>query len=329
MRHMAIDQPRVLAVVVGALAITLAGCGGATPHYAITPAQALTVFNTYNHNNQKANATLNMTLQNQQETSTAAEIDDATYQEYRYLGKTWYGSNAVLLKPPFAIYDFNESAATLAAGGTAYFVAIPGTTKKPRTLLLFAKTSARGAWKVFSEPSLAAGPNPAFIPAGNGYVEAGPLPSHLVASPTSALGDLIAYFGAYSTTSPSLGVLSPGPNTTGLLGTYKSTVANAASKNETDLLSFSQDSAPVVSFPVKGGALTFGAYDLTQTFTWPPNAEVIQPATRANWTPLLAPGTYHISVTINSVVEVVLLIPTKGQVSVLGTYGGMVSALGQ
>lgn len=312
-----------------AAGVVVAGCGGTTPHYAITPSQALAVFNTYNHNNQKANATLNTALQNQQEMSTAAEIDDANYQAYHDLGKTGFGRNAVLMKGPFAVYDFNESIATLRTGGTAYFVVITGSPKKARNLFLFAKTGVAGAWKVFAEPTIRAGVTPAFVPAGNGYFEAGPLPTHLAVSPSTALNDLIAYFSSYSTASPSLGVLAPGPDTTGFLATYRNTVAKAAAQKETDQLLFTQDNSPLVIFPVKNGALVFGAYDLTQTYTWPAHYYVRQPTSRIDWTPLLAPGTYHTSVTISSVVEVVLQIPTKGKVSVLGSYGGIVSAQGQ
>ena len=329
MNRLVFAYRKALIGVAIAAGVVVTGCGGATPHYAITPTQALAVFNVYNHNNQKANATLNTALQNQQETSTAAEIDDANYQAYHYLGKTGYGSGAVLMKGPFAIYDFNESIATLRAGGTAYFVVIVGSPKKARDLFLFAKTGVGGAWKVFTEPTLRAGVTPAFVPAGNGYFAAGPLPAHLAVSPSTAFNDLIAYFSSYSAAAPSLGVLAPGPDTTGFLATYKSTVAKAAAKKETDQLLFTQDNTPLVIFPVKNGALVFGAYDLTQTYTWPAHYYVQQPASRSDWTPLLAPGTYHTSVTISSVVEVALQIPTKGKVSVLGTYGGIVSAQGQ
>ena len=85
MNRLVFAYRKALIGVAIAAGVVVTGCGGATPHYAITPTQALAVFNVYNHNNQKANATLNTALQNQQETSTAAEIDDANYQAYHYL----------------------------------------------------------------------------------------------------------------------------------------------------------------------------------------------------------------------------------------------------
>lgn len=312
-----------------AMIFVLAGCGGASAaSYAITPAQALAAFNSYNHNNAKANETLNTSLQNQNETGTSAEIDDAYYQTYRDQGKTTEGKYSLLPKP-YVIYPFNYAASPLKAGGTEYFVATTGKTSKPYSLILFSKTGVKGNWQVLYEPTMLAGQPPEFIANGGGYYDGGPLPKQLVASPVRALNDLVDYFNSYNTPStPSLGPFAPGPTTTGFMTRYQNNVTSEKQHGVTVQFNFSQDSSPIVSLPVKGGTLVFGAYDLSEAFTWPANAYVVQNSARTNWPTLLAPGTYHTDVTLDGVVQVVMLVPSKGQIRVIGSYSGVVSLTG-
>ncbi len=310
------------------LAGILAGCGGGAVSYATTPAAVAAAFNAYNHNNMKANLALNTALQNQNEIGTSAQIDNAYYQGAQDQGKTTE-PGATLLSKPYVTYPLNYSAAALKAGGTEYFVATAGPINKSHYLYLFAKTGANGHWQNLYEPDLLAGQNPQLIPNGGGYYDGGPLPKHLVASPSAALNDLINYFNAYNTpTTANLGPFATGPDTTGFMASYQNGVRAQKQKGFTVTFTFSQDSSPIVAIPVKGGALAFGAYDVLEAFSWPYGATTTQNAARTNWVSLLPLGVYHNSISINGIVQVAMFIPTKGQAKVLGTYAGIVGATG-
>lgn len=312
------------------LALVLAGCGGASAtSHAMTPTQASAAFNTYNRNNAKANETLNIGLQNQNETGTSAQIDDADYQALKDQGKATEGKYALMPKP-YAIYPLNYAAASLKKGGTEYFVATAGKTSSPYSAFLFAKTGTEGTWQVLYEPTMLAGTRLQFIANGGGYYSGGPLPK-LVVSPSTALNDYVNYLNGYANPSTAdLGPLAAGPKTTGFMTTYANVCKSFKAKGPglSCTLIFSEDSSPIVTLPVKGGALTFAAYDLGQYFGLPANAYAIQNAGRTNWSALLPPGRYHGGITEDSVVQVAMFIPTKGRVQVLGSYGGIVSALG-
>lgn len=309
------------------MSLVISGCATSTPNYAITLTQAQSIFNTYNHNNAKANATLDTALQNLEEGGTAATIDDANYQAYRDLGKSGYGKYATLIKGPFAYYLPNYGAAGLKQGGSAYFLVTAGNPHKSYSLMLFRK-QAGGNWQLVYEPTMDANASLNLIPTANGYVLGNPNVHKPVVSPSTALQDLVNYLNNYTTPNPPLGLLAPGPQTTTFMASNQKFIAQEKAKGITATMTFSQDPATPLILPTRNGVLEFAAYDYSINFTWPKGEYDVQNTARTNWNPLLPPGKYYNGVTGTAINEVVLAIPTHGKIQVLGNYAGVTSETG-
>lgn len=309
------------AAMLGMLGI--AGCAR-TPNYVTSPSQASRILQAYNRANAQANFTLNTALENQNAEGVSAEIDDADYQLLRDESKTSDG-NGKPWRYHATTYVFNQ------ATTPAYFVAVTGPVQGQTGggwLYLFRKDTVKSPWRVLYEISLSPKEAlPEFVSAGNGYVAAGPLPKSLVASPSAAIGDVVNYWSDYTTATTPLGLLQSGAYTSGWNAESRGSVAQYSHSHIAGATSFSQDSSPIIAFPTKTGALVFGAIDQSTSYTLNPGWSATQPATRSDWTALLAPGTYT-EITFNGITQVALSVPRHGRIAVLGGYSGVISGSG-
>lgn len=313
---------RIVTVAILGLAPTLASCGATTPNYILKPSAARAIAEHYNLENAIANKTLSQTLDSANEAGLSAEIDNASYQAAQLTGQKGTGTG----KPVawhFTTYVFNQ------ASYPAYFLAsavLPKATEA--NFFLFVKSSRLSPWKVLYEPYGPIDLLPQLVPAGQGYYAAGPV-GKTVVSASTALADLANEWEYYATAVPTDRLFTSGSFTSGNVARIAATAAGWEKSGHGATFSFtaSPDSAPILIFRAKNGALVFGGIDTVDGFDVGSNYQTTQSSSRKYFSPFLAPGVYT-SVAVDFVDEVMMYIPAKGKVTVVGSYSGNVGASG-
>lgn len=307
-----------------------AGPTGGSPTSPVpTVAEARQILARFSTNNSAANASLDTTLQNRNETGSAAAIDDEGYLLARKQGeKSLPGGHFSFVSPSFFIP---------AASGypQVFWVYAASSVGGAHSVLVFRRTSAAGPWRVVYEPGLNATP-PARLPAvalgAHGHA------SVVGASATGlrvAPGQLVARLGAYlsSNAKTAASTFAPGSFTSGMVSSDLSYQHQLAAKKLQDARSYVGDTK-FGGYALRtrgGGALVVGVLAESDTvslsanssggftYTGKPGSNPLQL--------LYGPGPFA-SATQHLLEEVLAYDPPASggaAVSILGEYGGFVS----
>lgn len=305
----------LLAVLLASLA--LSSCG-TPPAAGISVSAALAIVAKYNVNNTRANNTLDVSLQNANEESSAAVIDDADYAQSRLLGQSAEGGT----QSPRPVWKVTVYPGP--ASGTRSFLALIRTITPahvPPQLFEFVKDSSSEPYRVRYE-----------VPLGTTSVHEN-IPSFaldggvLVPSPgpDAPLEALAGYWQSLTSNGSSF---APGPFTTGQRSSERQVAASLDGLGSSSVASSLDAAFPVVSYPLaSGGTLVFGTLKTTYTIISTSAIRFDQQQDRAQFSPFLAPGAYA-NVTWTQLDQVAVVVPSSGPMAVIGDYNGIISASG-
>lgn len=279
----------------------------------ITASLARSVVDRYVPSNNRANAHLDLGLENRNEAGSAAAIDTAAFrllrlQHVHHWGKSFTYTHVQVLVSPQTTYpaDFLMTGRENVA-------------PHARMYTVFEKTAASAPWKAVYFAALTHGTKPVSLE----QAAAG----KPIVAPAGLAASYVRYLRGRGPA-----IYAPGPMTSGARRAMRSSVARLKAQGVRLSLTFMPTSYQPVSFSVHGGTLVF--FSIYQKATQRIDASLaargaayIQDAKRSRLAGFIPPGSYH-GTTQMTLMDFGAFVPSHGRVRIFGDYQGLVSAFG-
>ncbi|HVB53803.1 MAG TPA: hypothetical protein VNF24_06380 [Candidatus Acidoferrales bacterium] len=281
---------------------------------ALSQKQAVQVVLQYYKENNQANSTLSVALQDKDEEGISAKMDDANYHLLGLEGTTSIPAFTAL-RQNISVYLTNATKAPAEFLALVKFPAVTGANPVAAyaDYLVFRKDTGKAPWRVL--------------------YDIGVTSTTSVPATTSVKGRTsnYAFAAIVNYWKNGRGKVAPGPYTSGLYTSTQQGIATDASHGITDTLAFTVDSSPVTSAAVRGGTLEFGGIDSVTTETATTGSCVSSsPTDFAEYLAIFPSGVKYGQTVDHRLVQVVIFVPSNRDqdIHLLGYYSQLLGGSG-